>query len=154
MRKLILLAILIITIVSCQSTQKVTKVDQGNPAKVAEAVLNFYKNQDLESLRYLSTHQKSIIIQRVILTNDKTTTQKIFGGWRWESINQWNGTIKEVRFADNLKNAYALFDLPKNASPTSPATVVTLLSENEKWKFDDIQKYTKQSFEGLGYVME
>ena len=153
MRKLILLATLI-TIISCKSTQKVTKVNQGNPETVAVSVLNFYKNKDLESLKFLSTHQKSVIIQRVLLTDNKNATQKIFSGWRWEKINQWDGKIKEVRFADNLKNAYALFDLPKNASPTSPVTIVTMISENDKWKFDDIQNYTKQSFEELGYVME
>lgn len=153
MRKLILLAI-IVTIISCKSTQKVTKVDQSNPAEVAKHVLDFYKNQDLEALRYLSTHQKSIIIQRIILSKNEIAKQKIFNGWRWESINEWDGKIKEVRFADNLKSAYALFKLPENSSPTSPAIIVTMISENDKWKFDDIQKYTKQSFEGLGYVME
>ena len=153
MRKLILLAI-IVTIISCKTTQKVTKVDQGNPAEVAEYILAFYKKQDLEALKYLSTHQKSIIIQRIILSGNETAKQKIFSGWRWESINGWDGKIKEVRFADNLKSAYALFDLPENPNPTSPVIIVTMISENEKWKFDDIQKYTKQSFEGLGYVME
>ncbi len=153
MRKLILLTVLVI-IISCNSTQKATKVNQGNPEEVAEAVLGFYKNKDLESLRYLSTHQKAVIIQRLILTNDKVSTQKIFSGWRWKSINEWDGKIKEVRFADNLKSAYALFDLSENSNPTSPATVVTMISENDKWRFDDIQKYTKQSFEGLGYIME
>ena len=153
MEKLILL-ITIVTIISCKSTKNVAKVDQSNPAKVAESVLNYYKNQDLESLRYLSTHKKAVIIQRIILTKNEAAKQKIFSGWRWDKINQWNGKITEVRFADNLKNAYALFDLPENAGPTSPAIVVTMTSENKKWKFDDIQKYTKQSFEGLGYVME
>lgn len=153
MKKLILYIIIVATI-SCKSTQKVTSVDQSNPAEVAKAVLNYYKNKDLESLRYLSTNQKSLIIQRIILTENETAQQKIFNGWRWEKINEWNGEIVEVRFADNLKSAYALFNLPKNAEPTSPAVVVTMMSENKKWKFDDIQKYTKQSFEGLGYVME
>jgi len=153
MRKLILLTILV-TIISCKSTQKVTKVDQGNPAKVAEAVLSFYKNKDLESLKFLSTQQKSIIIERIILTNNQVASQKIFSGWRWDIINKSDGKIQEVRFADNLKKAYALFDLPENSSPTSPAAVVTMISENDKWKFDDIQKYTKQNFEDLGYVME
>jgi hypothetical protein len=153
MKKLLLFSLLTI-LISCKSTQKVTKVDQSNPAVVATAVLNYYKNQDLESLKYLSTQQKSLIIQRVILTNDNTDKEKIFSGWRWEKINQWDGKIKEVRFADNLKSAYALFDLPEKAGPTSPVTVVTMVSENEKWKFSDIQNYTKQSFEGLGYVME
>lgn len=153
MKKLILFFSLVL-IISCKSTKNVTKVDQSNPAEVAESVLNFYKNQDLESLRYLSTHQKAVIIQRIILTQSETAKQKIFSGWRWEKVNEWDGKIVEVRFADNLKSAYALFDLPKDANPTSPATVVTMTSENKKWKFDDIQKYTKQSFEGLGYVME
>ena len=153
MRKLILLATLI-TIISCKSRQKVTKVNQGNPETVAVSVLNFYKNKDLESLKFLSTHQKSVIIQRVLLTDNQNATQKIFSGWRWEKVNQWDGKIKEVRFADNLKNAYALFDLPENASPTSPVTIVTMISENDKWKFDDIQNYTKQSFDELGYIME
>ena len=154
MKKLILFTFLVVTLISCKSTQKVINVDQSNPAVVAEAVLDYYKDKDLESLRFLSTHQKSVIIQRVILADDQVATQKIFSGWRWNIINQSDGKIKEVRFADNLKSAYALFDLPKNSNPTSPVTVVTMASENDKWKFDDIQKYTKQNFEGLGYVME
>ena len=153
MRELILLTALVI-IISCRSTQKATKVNQSNPAEVAESVLSFYKDQNLEALKHLSIHQKSVIIQRIILSGDETAKQKIFSGWRWESINKWDGKIKEVRFADNLKSAYALFELTENSNPTSPATVVTMVSENEKWKFDDIQKYTKQSFEGLGYIME
>ena len=153
MRKLILFTLLTI-IISCKSTQSVTKIDQGNPAIVAEAVLNYYKNKDLESLKYLSTHQKSVIIQRMLLADNEVATQKVFSGWRWDMVNQSDGKVKEVRFADNLKSAYALFDLPINANPTSPVAVVTLTSENDQWKFDDIQKYTKQNFEGLGYVME
>lgn len=153
MRQLILLTLFTI-IISCKSTQKAAKIDQSNPAAVAEAVLNYYKSKDLESLKYLSTHQKSIIIQRMLLADNQVATQKIFSGWRWDIVNQSDGKIKEVRFADNLNSAYALFDLPANANPTSPVAVVTLTSENDRWKFDDIQKYTKQNFEGLGYVME
>ena len=153
MRKLILLTVLV-TVISCKSTQKVTKINQRNPAKVAEAVLNFYKNKDLEALKYLSTHQKSVLIERIVLSENEIAKQKIFSGWRWESVNQWDEKIREVRFADDLKHAYALFNLPKNPNATSPAIVVTMISEDEKWKFDDIQKYTKQSFEGLGYIME
>ena len=153
MRKLILLTVLVL-IISCKSTQKATKVDQSNPEDVAESVLVFYKKQDLESLQYLSTHQKSVIIQRVILSGNEIAKQKIFSGWRWESINKSDGKIKEVRFADNLKRAYALFELPEKPIPTSLTTVITMISENEQWKFDDIQQYTKQNFEDLGYVME
>ena len=144
----------LVTIISCKSTQKATKVNQGNPAEVAKSVLNYYKSKDLESLKYLSTHQKSILIERIILSENEIAKQKIFSGWRWTNIQQWDGEIQEVRFTDDLKHAYALFHLPSNSTATSPAIVVTMISENEKWRFDDIQQYTKQSFEGLGYIME
>ena len=46
MRQLILLTLFTI-IISCKSTQKAAKIDQSNPAAVAEAVLNYYKSKSL-----------------------------------------------------------------------------------------------------------
>ena len=153
MKHLFLLTVCFV-IISCNSVKKATKVDQSNPAQVAGVSLDYYKLQDLESLQYLSTNKKSILIERVILTNDNSTKKAIFSGWRWDKVQQWDGKIREVRFADDLKTAYAVFHLPTDAKANTSLGVVALISEDNKWKFDDIYRYTKAEFEGLGYVMD
>lgn len=153
MKKIIVL-FLIIGIISCKSTSKASKVDQSNPQTVAQAVLNFYKKKDLESLKFLSTTQNADILNRMILTKDEAAQNQLFSGWRWDKINGWDGKIKEVRFSDNLKTAFALFDLPENATADTEISVISLVSENKQWKFEDIRQYDKKSFDALGYVME
>ena len=153
MKYLFLLTTLVI-FSSCNSVKKATKVDQTNPAQVAGASLDYFKLKDLESLQYLSTNQKSLMIQRVILTNNSSSKEAIFSGWRWDKVQQWDGKIREVRFADDLKTAYAVFHMPNNAQANTSFGLVSLLSEDNKWKFNDIHQYTKAEFEGLGYVMD
>lgn len=139
---------------SCTATRKVTKVDLTNPKMVAGAVLDFYQKKDLEALKYLSVEKKANILEGIIVKNDPATIQNIFSGWRWEKINQWNGKIAEVRFSENLKQSYAIFDMPETVTPESEVSVVVMQSENNQWKFDDIQKFTKKGFDSLGYIME
>lgn len=147
--------ILVMLLQSC-STSKVNlkRLDQSNPKKVAIAVLKSYQNKDLASLQALATQQHEQTLQRLALSEDLTNKSGIFSGDTWNRIEQWNGKVTEVRFSDDLKTAFAMFEGNLEGAADSPIMIVRLIELDKQWYFNNIATYTKQSFDALGYRLE
>ena len=146
---------LVILFASCQSSKvNIKKVDRTNPKNVAVAVLKSYQKKNLETLKELATRKNATTIQKFIVSEKLIKERRIFSGKQWEKIEKWDGKIREIRFSDDLKTAYAMFDGSLEGSEFSEITVVQLLLQKKEWRFDNIASYTKRSFDSLGYVME
>jgi hypothetical protein len=155
MRKLLILTIIIGLLGSCQSSKvNLKRLDKTNPKTVAEAVLKSYQKKDLETLKVLASQQNAKTIQKFIISDLLVKERRIFTNDQWEKIKIWDGEIKEVRFSDDLKRAYAMFDGDMEGNDSSEISVVKLILEQKEWRFDNIVAYTRDSFDSLGYVME
>lgn len=155
MRKLLILTIIIGLLGSCQSSKvNLKRLDKTNPKTVAEAVLKSYQKKDLETLKVLASQQNAKTIQKFIISDLLVKERRIFTNDQWEKIKVWDGEIKEVRFSDDLKRAYAMFDGDMEGNDSSEISVVKLILEQKEWRFDNIVAYTRDSFDSLGYVME
>lgn len=155
MRKLLILTIVIGLLGGCQSSKvNLKRLDKTNPKTMAEAVLKSYQKKDLESLKALASEQNAQTIQKFIISDLLVKERRIFTNDQWEKIKAWDGEIKEVRFSDDLKRAYAMFDGNMAENNLGEISVVQLILEQKEWRFDNIVTYTKGSFDSLGYVME
>ena len=155
MRKLLLLTLIIGFLGSCQSAKvNLKKLDKTNPKIMAEAVLKSYQNKDLETLKVLASKDNARIIQKFIISDLLVKERRIFTNKQWKKIEEWDGEIKEVRFSDDLKRAYAMFDGEIEGNDFEEISVVKLILERKEWRFDNVVTYTKGSFDSLGYVME
>lgn len=155
MRKLLILTIIIGLLGGCQSSKvNLKRLDKTNPKTVAEAVLKSYQKKDLETLKVLASQQNAKTIQKFIISDLLVKERRIFTNDQWEKIKVWDGEIKEVRFSDDLKRAYAMFDGDMEGNDSSEISVVKLILEQKEWRFDNIVAYTRDSFDSLGYVME
>jgi hypothetical protein len=155
MRKLLLLTMLIGFLGSCQSSKvNLKRLDKTNPKTVAEAVLKSYQKKDLETLKALASRDNAQTIQKFIISDLLVKERRIFTNDQWKKIEVWEGDIKEVRFSDDLKRAYAMFDGDMEGDNSGEISVVKLVLEQKEWKFENIVTYTKESFDSLGYVME
>jgi len=155
MRKFILLTIIIGFLGSCQSSKvNLKRIDRTNPKIVAEAVLKSYQKKDLPTLKALASQDNAQTIQKLIISDLLVKERRIFTNDQWKKIERWDGKIKEVRFSDDLKRAYAMFDGDMEENDFGEISVVQLILEQKEWKFDNIVAYTKESFDSLGYVME
>jgi hypothetical protein len=155
MRKLLILTIIIGLLGSCQSSKvNLKRLDKTNPKTVAEAVLKSYQKKDLETLKVLASQQNAKTIQKFIISDLLVKERRIFTNDQWAKIKVWDGEIKEVRFSDDLKRAYAMFDGDMEGNDSSEISVVKLILEQKEWRFDNIVAYTRDSFDSLGYVME
>lgn len=155
MRKLLLLTMLIGFLGSCQSSKvNLKRLDKTNPKTVAEAVLKSYQKKDLETLKALASRDNAQTIQKFIISDLLVKERRIFTNDQWKKIEAWEGDIKEVRFSDDLKRAYAMFDGDMEGDNSGEISVVKLVLEQKEWKFENIVTYTKESFDSLGYVME
>lgn len=153
--KQIILFTLVLLVTSCQSSKvNVKKVDRSNPKVVATAVLKSYQKKNLENLKALATRKNAVTIQKFIVSESLVKERRIFSGEQWKKIEEWDGKIREVRFSDDLKTAYAMFAGSLEGSEFSEIAVVQLVLQNKEWRFDNIASYTKRSFDSLGYVME
>lgn len=157
MKRLLFFALIAfgIAFTSCQSSKvNLKKLDRTNPKTVATAVLKSYQKKNLKNLEALASRSNAITIQKLQISEDLTKERRIFSGDQWKKIENWDGKIREVRFSDDLKTAYAMFDGALEGSEFSEISVVQLILEKKEWKFDNIVSYTKRSFDSLGYVME
>jgi hypothetical protein len=155
MRKLLLLTIIISFLGSCQSSKvNLKKLDKTNPKVVAEAVLKSYQKKDLETLKMLASKDNAQTIQKFIISDLLVKERRIFTNKQWKKIEAWDGEIREVRFSDDLKRAYAMFDGDIEGNDLGEILVVKLILERKEWRFDNIVAYTRDSFDSLGYVME
>lgn len=153
--KQFIICTLVLLIASCQSSRvNIKKVDRSNPQSVATAVLKSYQSQNLDNLKSLATRKNAVTIQKLIVSERLTRERRVFSNQQWKKIEKWDGNILEVRFSDDLKTAYAMFDGQLDGSEFSEITVVQMILEQKEWRFDNIVSYTKRSFDSLGYVME
>lgn len=153
--KQFIICTLVLLIASCQSSRvNIKKVDRSNPQSVATAVLKSYQSQNLDNLKSLATRKNAVTIQKLIVSERLTRERRVFSNQQWKKIEKWDGNILEIRFSDDLKTAYAMFDGQLDGSDFSEITVVQMILEQKEWRFDNIVSYTKRSFDSLGYVME
>lgn len=125
-------------------------LDRTDAAQVATAILNAYRNKDLESLAALSNQGNQRLIRDLLAEGEGSDRyQSIFSGWRWEAVAAWDGIIREVRyrhFVGSNRDTYeahahfADFDDPEIAT-------VVLQWENEQWTFEDINSPTLGRFQ-------
>ena len=146
MRQITLLTTVIL-LFSCGGS-KMLKVDRTNPVDTATAVLVAYKGKNLNVLKQLSTQENIRIIDQMLLDPNLAEGRRVFNGWRWDMINKWDGTIKEIRTLTD-ETVYAAFYEPSNALPSTEIGVVALELEGGQWVFSDIHSPTKASFAKL-----
>ena len=125
-------------------------LDRTDATQVATVVLQVYGEKNLAALAELSTEANQGVIANIAeLGPDSPRYQSVFGGWRWEAVQGWNGTIAEVRyrhFTDSSLNSYEAHARFADMSPPEIATVV-LKWENGQWAFEDINSPDLSTFE-------
>ena len=148
-----LLSLIAIILLSCNGSKdiprKISKLDRTNPQATTLTVLSAYKEQDLKILKLLSTDENIKIIEKLMLDQEIVEGRRIFSNWRWEMIEKWDGTIKDIRKNKEGDAMYLAFFKPADGKALSEVGVVKMTLEGGQWCFDDIQSPTKMEFERL-----
>lgn len=142
MRGLVL--VLLLAACSDDSPNLVPESDTFNtsPEEVAHDVLTAYRAKDLAALRKLCLKQNRPTIDELIAEGDKSPRYRsIFGGWRWEQVQAWEGKVGEARYGKRHAEVLA------RGIDEVRVLVVKLEKEEGEWRFDDLSDTTRFHFE-------
>jgi len=123
------------------------EVDGRDPKAVARAFLSAFKNGDLKRLADLANRDSKQVFAELARDGEKHSRYKsVFSGWRWESVQNWDGEIGEVRYGNGLgvPVASVLYD-----EKVDEVFVVVLHLEDGGWAVEDLNSPSRVSFERL-----
>lgn len=121
-------------------------IDRSNARMTAMAILQAYKTRDLIMLAGLSRElNRNIFSELVKLGEDHPRYKSIFTGWRWQAAQAWPGQVGEVRYRGTSGSETARVKFGE-VGPDR-IVVVTLIWENGKWCFEDINSADRATFE-------
>lgn len=128
----------------------VKDVDRADPSMTATAILQAYKARDLVALAELSRSLNRDMFSELVRQGESHPRYKsIFSGWRWQAVQAWQGQIDEVRYRQ-VRNADASrLEARVKFGEIRPDeyAVVTMIWEDGKWCFEDINSPNRTYFE-------
>ncbi len=141
MRLLTLLAVF----AACAEEQQEeeARLDRNDPQAVARAALDAYRARDLAGLREVAGEGTRAVLDEMIAEGETHPRHKsIFGGFRWEAVSAWDGSISEARYSPRL--VYVRF-----AESEGKIVVVKLARENGALVFEDISNVSRDHFSSM-----
>jgi hypothetical protein len=133
------------------------ELDRTDSRLTATAILQAYKTRDLLALSELSTRGNRAILSEVIKEGEQHPRyNSIFSGWRWQSIQAWQGQVGESRYRQlsETENRYLKARVKFAENGRDSFVVVTLILEDGKWCFEDINNADRQGFEADSKVKQ
>ena len=110
------------------------------PKAIAKAILTAYKKRDLEAWTpYARDPEKAKEVYAEIMSQREKhpVYGSLFKGWRWDSVQAWQGGIGDVRYLSSRRPVEAW--VTYGIEPTSQERfVVTLELHNGRWCFEDL----------------
>lgn len=124
-------------------------VDRRDARATARAILQSFQNKDLRTLAELAIKRHRY--QWLELAENGINHPayfKVFSGWRWQAVFEWDGDIGDVRYRHYVGTSrdeyvanvkFADIELPEIA-------VVNMIWEDGKWVFEDIHSPNMENF--------
>ncbi|MDD4892198.1 MAG: hypothetical protein PHU85_19935 [Phycisphaerae bacterium] len=115
----------------------------ADPAAAAELILKAYKDKDVGELRKHAANVNQEILGELADQGVKHPRyNSLFGdGWRMAAVTAWDGKVGPVRYRSPTE-ALVVFGRNKTGY-----VIVTLVQENDKWCFKDVNNCPQSLFE-------
>ncbi len=125
------------------------KVDRADANSTANAILTAYKGRDVIALAGLTNPtNKRIFVELAEQGADHPRYASIFGGWRWEIVQGWDGEVTQARYRHFVGTARDEYQAQVKFADmgSDEVGVVTMTWEDDKWSFEDINSPSLNNF--------
>ena len=121
------------------------ELDMKNPAEVARAILQSYRQRDLNTLSELSLAMNRDFFKEIAEQGEQHPRyNSIFAGWRWDAVEAWDG-----RTADARQRGDVVAVKFHQMSDSEVAVVMLEKDEQGNWRFEDINSPAAEDFDRL-----
>ncbi len=119
-------------------------LDRTDPAATAKAFLMAFKAKDVAAMAPLTNTKNRDMFSALAKDGDKHPAyDEIFGGWRFEAVEKWDGTVEPTRYDDRGRAIVGF------ATIGDEVAVVVLTKDGDDWGLEDINSPSKQRFDEL-----
>lgn len=121
----------------------VADTDRSDPRAVTDAFLTAYKARDLDALATLVNRYNRNLFEEIAAQGEAHPDYtEVFGGWRGEAADGWDGETLEVRY-DGSQAVVRFADL------SADETAVLVLDDENGWAVADINSPDRADYDAL-----
>jgi hypothetical protein len=133
----------------------VATLDRTDPTSTAKAIIQAYRDKDLAALAALSNGgNKTMLTEIATRGPSHSRYESMFAGWRWDAVQAWDGRIGTVRYRE-LGGVNPRLEARAQFGTIGPdeVLVVTMISEDGRWCFEDVHSTSVKDFAALGTTL-
>lgn len=139
---------------SATALKSITQLDRNDAVQTARASLQAFRARDIVALSEFSTPRNREIWMELVRDGERHPRYRsLFGSWRWQRAQDWQGQMDEVRYRQiSGTEVNYLRARVKFAESADSVFVVTLIFGDGKWLFEDIHSPAREDFESESKV--
>ncbi len=125
------------------------KIDRSDAEVTGRTLLTAYRGRDVIALAGLTTqHNREIMAEMAAQGEKHPRYESIFGGWRWQAVQDWDGETVEVRYRHYVGSAIDQYEANVNFGRLTQDELLTvvLIWEDGKWCFEDVNTPAADDF--------